>query len=161
MSKHQNLLFMIADAEHVRFVRPAADNTLHSDTALDPLSNPKASAEPGSGRTSESCQTGSSPHRERTLHHDMYALEKAKFSRAIGAKLNAAANTFDELVIVAPLHTLVAVRQRLNAATDAKIIGTLPQDLAKTPDDELWPLLRWWIRPTRSSNTQASQPTRD
>jgi hypothetical protein len=26
-------------------------------------------------------------------------------------------------------------------------VGTLTRDLVKTPDDELWPHLRQWVRP--------------
>jgi protein required for attachment to host cells len=131
---------MIADGEHARFVRPADDNTLHNDTTLESFSVHKPSVDLGSGA---SCHTGAS------AHHDMHALEKAKFGRAVAAWLNAAADSFDDLVIVAPPHTLVAVRQRLNAATDAKIVGTLAKDLAKTPDADLLPHLRPWIEPNR------------
>jgi hypothetical protein len=31
----------------------------------------------------------------------------------------------------------------------SKIVGTLARDLIKTPDDELWPHVREWVRPTR------------
>jgi protein required for attachment to host cells len=149
MPKNRNLLFVIADGEHVRFVRPADDNTLHSDAALESFSADKRSVDLGSDCPGASYHTGSSAHHVLAPHHDMQALEKARFGRAVAACLNgaAAADSFDELVIVAPPHTLVAVRQRLNAATDAKIVGTLAKDLAKTPNPELLPHLRWWIRP--------------
>jgi protein required for attachment to host cells len=151
MPINRNLLFVIADGEHVRFVRPAGDNTLHSDAVLESFSAHKRSAALGSDRPGASYHTGSSAHHVLAPRHDMHALEKARFGRTIAQRLNTAAadDGFDELVIVAPPHTLVAVRQRLDAATDAKIVGTLAKDLVKVPDHELWPHLRWWIRPPR------------
>jgi protein required for attachment to host cells len=151
MLKSGNLLFVIADGEHVRFVRPAEDNTFHSDATLDSFSAHKRPADFGSDHPGASCHPGSSAHHALAPRHDMQALEKAKFGRAIAERLNAAAaaNSFDELVIVAPPHTLVAVRQRLNTTTSARVVGTLAKDLAKTPDAELWPHLRSWIRPSR------------
>lgn len=80
----------------------------------------------------------------------MHILEKAKFGQCVARWLEAAAASgrFDELVLVAPPDTLTAIRDSLNTATDARIVGTLPKDLVKVPDHELWPHLRWWIRPT-------------
>jgi hypothetical protein len=54
---------------------------------------------------------------------------------------------FDELVIVAPPDVLIAIRERLDRATEARIVGTLKKDLVKTPDDELWPHIAKWVRP--------------
>jgi hypothetical protein len=49
---------------------------------------------------------------------------------------------------VAPAHTLNAIREKLQVAANNKIVGTLAKDLSKTPDDELWPHVRAWVRPT-------------
>jgi protein required for attachment to host cells len=53
----------------------------------------------------------------------------------------------EELIIAAPPHTLAAIREHLDTAAGARIIGTLQKDLVKTPDDELWPHVREWLRP--------------
>ena len=92
----------------------------------------------------------------------MHTLAKEKFAHAVADQLNAAtaAGSFDQLVIVAPPHTMSAIRQELDTTTDAKIIGTLQKDLLKIPDHELWPHVRHWVRPvhrpkSRKAITQA------
>jgi protein required for attachment to host cells len=154
MPRHQKLLFVIADGEHVRFVRPAEDNALHSDVAMDSISAHKRSAELGSDHPGASLHTGSSAHHALTPRHDPHQLEKEKFARAVAEQLNeaGAAGGFDELVIVAPPHTLAAIHDGLDAATGAKVIGTLPKDLVKTPDSELWPHVRHWVRPVHRAS---------
>lgn len=148
MPSHQGVLFVIADGEHVRFVRAAEDNALHVDSAMDSVAAHRRSADLGADHPGATYHTGSSAHHGLAPRHDMHALAKEAFAHAIADQLNtAAAGTFDELVIVAPPHTLRAIRQRLNAATDAKVVGTLSKDLLKTPTDELWPHVRQWIRP--------------
>lgn len=159
--KKRNLLFVIADGEHARFVRSAEGHTLCSDATLDPVCADRSAADldpahpPVLTVTGVSCHTGSAAHHALASRHDLLALEKARFGRAIATRLNAAAaaNSFDELVIVAPPHTLLAVRQRLSAATNARLVGTLAKDLAKAPDGELWPHLQWWIRPVRRATS--------
>jgi protein required for attachment to host cells len=65
-------------------------------------------------------------------------------SQHIANRLNAAAaqGAFDELVIVAPPHTMNGIRDHLNSTTAPTVAGTLAKDLVKTPDHELWPHLR-------------------
>jgi protein required for attachment to host cells len=162
MPRNRNLLFVIADSERARFMRPADHKTLRNDATLEAISVHKRGSELGSDHPGAAYHNGSSAHHAVAPRHDLHVLEKAKFGRAIAQRLNAAAsaNSFDELVIVAPPHTLVEVRQRLDAATDARIVGTLAKDLAKTPDEELWPHLQWWIRPRRRAKFVASHQTR-
>ncbi len=151
MSKSHNLLLVVADAEHVRFVRPAADNALRADAGMDSVSAHKRSSDLGSDHPGASIHTGSSAHHALAPRHDLHQQEKERFAHAIAVRLNAAgaAGGFEELVIVAPSHTLAAIRQELDSSTDSKIIGTLPKDLVKTPDAELWPHVRHWVRPVR------------
>ncbi len=47
-----------------------------------------------------------------------------------------------------------AIRKELNNVTDATVIGTLEKDLFKTPDHELWPHLREWVRPVHRMTEQ-------
>jgi len=147
--QHSKILLVIADGEHVRFVRPDADNGLHSDASLDSFSAHQRSAELGSDRPGASFHSGSSVHHALAPRHDPHLLEKEKFARAVAAHLNDAdvGKTFDELVIVAPPHTLNVIRGELRAETAAKLVGVLQKDLVKTPDDALWPHVSTWVRP--------------
>lgn len=145
----QTLLFVIADGEHMRFVRPAEDNALHSDAAVASFAAHKRSSDLGSDPPGASYHTGSSAHHSLAPRHDSHMLEKEKFARFVAERLNAAgaAKAFDELVIVAPPHIVSVIRQGLDTATDAKVVGMLAKDLVKTPDSELWPHVRHWVRP--------------
>jgi protein required for attachment to host cells len=149
MPRQLNLLIAIADGEHARFVRPAADNALHSEAALDSITAHKRSADLGSDRPGASFHSDSSAHHALAPRHDLHRLEEEKFARQIAEQLNAAAasGVFDELALVAPSHVLAAIRDALDTATRARVIGTLAKDLVKTPDDELWPHVRAWVRP--------------
>jgi protein required for attachment to host cells len=149
MPRQQNLLIVIADGEHVRFVRPAADNALHSEAALDSVTAHKRAADLGSDHPGASFHTGSSVHHGLAPRHDPHDLEKEKFAHAIAQQLNARAadGAFDELVVVAPSYILNAIRAALDTSTAARVVGTLSKDLVKTPDDELWPHVREWVRP--------------
>jgi protein required for attachment to host cells len=149
MPKHRKLLFAIADGEHVRFVRPASGNTLHSDAAMDSISAHKRSADLGSDHPGAAMHSGSTAHHALTPRNDLHLEEKEKFAHAVAALLNAGG--FDDLVIVAPARTLTAIRQKLSAATDAKIVGTLPKDLVHTPDKDLWVHVGDWVKPLHQS----------
>jgi protein required for attachment to host cells len=155
MPGRQRLLFVIADGEHVRFVRPAQDNALHSDAVVDSFTAHKRSSDLGSDHPGASYHTGSSAHHALAPRHDAHTLEKEKFARFVAERLNAAGavNAFDELVIVAPPHIVSVIRQELDTATDAKVIGMLAKDLVKTPDSELWPHVRHWVRPVHRATS--------
>lgn len=124
MPFHRKLLFVVADAEHVRFVRPVdADNTLHSYS--------RVRVEDG--------------HRGAT--HHAHEEDKDRFPVWIAEQLNDATATYDALVLVAPAHRLNILRDHLAQTASAKLVGTLDKDLTKVPDEELWPHLREWVRP--------------
>ena len=156
MSKHRKLLLVIADGEHVRFVRPAADATLHSNAVLDSVSAHKRSADLGSDHPGTSMHTGSSAHHALAPRHDLHALEKEKFAHTVAAQLNAeSVGVFDDMVLVAPARTLAAIRQKLDAATDGKVVGTLAKDLVHTPDKDLWVHVQDWMRPVHRVSSPA------
>lgn len=124
MAIHRKLLFVIADAEHLRFVRPAPeDNTLHSFSRISPEEGHAGAAHGG---------------------HDW---DKEKFPAAVAQQLNAHVALYDDLVLVAPAHSLNAMRQHLSTLAAAKVIGTLEKDLARVPDQDLWSHLHEWVRP--------------
>ena len=76
-----------------------------------------------------------------------------KFVRLVGELISAASGRgeFDELLLVAPPRALNELREALDAATQAKLVGALEKDLVKTPDHELWPHVREWVSPARRS----------
>jgi protein required for attachment to host cells len=153
MPKDRNLLIVIADGEHVRFVRPAEDNALRSASMGESLQVHKQSADLGSNHPGASVHTGSSAHHALAPRHDPHALAKEKFAHSIARQLNAAAagGKFAELVLVAPSHVLSELRAALDTAAEAKVVGTLAKNLVKIPDDELWPHVQTWVRPVHRS----------
>jgi protein required for attachment to host cells len=144
MFTRRNLLIVIADGEHARFVRPGPNNALLRDESFDSISAHKRSADLGTDRPGGGFHTGASAHHALSPRHDPHGLEKQKFAHLIASELNdaAARGAFDELVVVAPAHTLNDIRDRLDGTTAVRIVGTLEKDLVKTPDHELWPHLR-------------------
>jgi protein required for attachment to host cells len=151
MARDRNLLIVIADGEHARFVRPAGDNALLSRSAIDSPDMHKRSAELGNDHPGASFHSGSSVHHGLAPRHDPHALAKEKFAHSIAGQLNAssAGGGFDELAVVAPPHVLSEILGALDTATGTKVVGTLGKDLVKTPDDELWEHVRVWLPPTR------------
>jgi protein required for attachment to host cells len=149
MPKQRNILLVIADGEHARFVRPGRDNALHGDAAIDSLEAHKRSTELGSDHPGASYHTGSTAHHAMTPRHDPHELEKEKFGRLIASQINASAasKAFEELLIAAPAHVLAEIQEHLDSAAAARVIGTLHKDLVKTPDHELWPHFREWLEP--------------
>jgi protein required for attachment to host cells len=59
------------------------------------------------------------------------------------------------MVLVAPARTLAAIRQKLDAATDGKVVGTLAKDLVHTPDKDLWVHVQDWMRPVHRVSSPA------
>lgn len=149
MFKPRNLLIVVADGEHARFIRSAPDNAFRSDRAFDSISAHKQSAALGADHPGASFHTGSSAAHAELPRHDLHRMEKQKFADLIGDELNAAAVRveFDELIVVAPAHVLAAVRNRLAVATRAMVVGTLKKDLVKIPVHELRPHLAKWVGP--------------
>lgn len=118
------LLFVLADAEHVRFVRPAEeDNTLHSSSRVLP----------------EEGHAGSADH-----PHNQH---KEKFAAWVAGQLNQNHSSFDELVLVAPSRVLTVIQEHLDQNVGAKIAGTLDKDLTKISDHDLWTHVKHWVRP--------------
>ncbi len=122
--QHLKQLIVIADSEHVRFLRPGGeDHSLHASCR----------ANPDEGHAGDAKQ----PHSQ---HPD-------KFAGWIAEQINSNDLSFDELVLVAPAHTLGGIRKHLDKKIEAKIIGTLDKDLTKIPPHDLPAHLSHWIRP--------------
>lgn len=158
MPRQQRLLIVIADGEHARFVRPGPDNALHADAALDSFTAHKRSSELGTDHPGAGFHSDSSAHHALAPQHDLHTQAKEKFARVVAQRINEAAARaeFDELVVVAPAHSLSIIRDGLDTSTSARVIGTLAKDLVNTPDHELWPHVREWVRPVHRGNERAS-----
>ncbi|MBB5374306.1 baeRF12 domain-containing protein [Acidocella aromatica] len=124
MSIHLKVLFALANGEHARFVRPTEDdNTLHSSSRVNPAEGHEGAA--------------NHPH----------AQDREKFAAWVAEQLNHDVSTYDELVLVAPAHTLTTIREHLSKQAAAKMAGTVEKDLVKISDHDLWPHVREWVRP--------------
>jgi protein required for attachment to host cells len=151
MARPLTLWIAIADGEHARIVQPDDNNVLRTVQALDSASAHLRSRDIGSDRPGRSFESAASAHHAVGERHDLHAMEKEKFARFVAEQLNAAAarDAFDELLLVAPVRALHELREALDTATAAKLVGTLEKDLVKTPDHELSSHLRDWVSPER------------
>ena len=151
MARPLTLWIAIADGEHARIVQPDDNNVLRTVQALDSASAHLRSRDIGSDRPGRSFESAASAHHAVGERHDLHTMEKEKFARFVAEQLNAAAarDAFDELLLVAPARALHELREALDTATAAKLVGTLEKDLVKTPDHELSPHVRDWVSPER------------
>ncbi|HTW25688.1 MAG TPA: host attachment protein [Acetobacteraceae bacterium] len=151
MARHRNLLILIADGEHARFLRVAPDGALYTESSVDSLSAHQRSADLGTDHPGAAFHSDASVHHAFAPRHDLHTANKLDFAKLIGDQLNGAAerHDFDALVLVAPPHVQAAIRARLARNAEAMVIGGLGKDLVKTPDDALQPHLAAWVRPAR------------
>lgn len=150
MHKHLKLLIVIADGEHARFVRPAENNALHTESRFNTKTIHETASDLGTDRPNATYHEGAAAQHALAPRHDPHNLEEQKFSHMVGYKLNDLSfrDAFDDLAIVAPPHSMNAIREKLDVTTNGKIIGTLEKDLVKVRDQDLWEHVRHWVRPT-------------
>jgi protein required for attachment to host cells len=150
MVQHRDPCFVIADGGHLRLVKPAEDNALHTVEAVDAATVHKKTHDLVSDRPGRSHESATVTRHAIAPRHDPHELEKIRFAHFIGEKLNEdnAAGLFNELILVAPAPILAEMRDKLDKPTEAKVTGTLAKDLTKVPDHELYPHLKQWVRPT-------------
>lgn len=141
------LLITIADGEHARFVEPDADNVLRTISSIDSASAHLRTRDLGTDRPGRAHESGNPAHHAVGQRHDLHLMEKEKFMQLVAAWINARVARFDELLIVAQPRVLGELRDTLDAAAAAKLVGTLEKDLVKIPDHELWPYVREWVSP--------------
>lgn len=146
MVKHRKLWIVVADGEHARFVTPAPKRAFHSHRVFESPSAHKHSAELGTDRPVRSFESATATRHAITPKQDLHEMEKRRFAGQVADEINrgSAQNAFDHLVLVAPAHTLHEIRERLDATTSAKMVGTLQKDLTKVPDHELAAHLDEW-----------------
>ena len=147
MARPLTLRIIIVDGEHARFVQADADNTLRTVSSLDSASAHQRSRDIGTDRPGRAFESGTTARHAVGPRHDLHAMEQERFVRLVGEQINAASgrDEFDELLLVAPPRALHELREALDAVTRTKLVGTLEKDLVKTPDHELWPLVREWV----------------
>jgi protein required for attachment to host cells len=70
---------------------------------------------------------------------DWHEIAEIKFAETVASRLNAAArdNRFDKLILVAPPHTLAALRKSLDSKTAQYVVAEVAKDLTKHPVHEI------------------------
>jgi protein required for attachment to host cells len=151
MAKHENILLLVADGEHARFVRFVADKGLQTERSLSSDAAHKRAADLGTDRPGASCHSDSTARHALAPRQDLHAQEKRYFAHALARELNALCHegSADKLVIVAPERVLQDVRSALDQDATKRVAGLLTKDLVKTPDGELLPHVRQWLPPVR------------
>ena len=147
----RKILIAIADGEHARFLRPGEGGALLEQAAFQSSTAHMRSAELRTDHPGAAFHSDSSAHHALAPETDPKTLEKETFAEIVAGRLNAEAveGTFDALILVAPPHSLNAIRRHLAPATAARMVGGLAKDLIKVPDAKLWLHLRRWVRPAR------------
>ncbi len=142
-----NLLIVIADGEHARFVTVDPGGVFHTLSSMDSAAAHKRSSELGSDHPGATFHSQSTAHHALQPRHDPHALAEAEFARLVANETEATfvRGGFDRLVLAAPPRTLNAIRDGLGAVVAKAIVGTLGKDLMKLPDDAVQPHLRPWL----------------
>jgi protein required for attachment to host cells len=155
MPQHHKLCFVIADGGHARFMRPASDNALQTFETVDSTKAHKQDHDLVSGRPGRVAESATTGRHAYSPRHDPHEMAKDRFAHSIGRRINeaSASDIFNELILVAPSHVLSELTDALDTTTREKLQGTLAKDLVKTPDHELWPHLKQWVKPTHRAGT--------
>ena len=158
MPQHHRLCFVITDGGHARFVQPASDNALHTFEAIDSTDVHKRDHDLVADRSGRTFESGTTARHAFSPRHDPHEMAKDRFSHSVARRINedSAAEVFNEFVLVAPSHVLSELTGALDTTTRAKLRGTLAKDLVKTPDHELWPHLKEWVRPVHRAGVPAT-----
>src|SRR5881409_2171544 len=156
MVKHSTVWIVVADGEHARFVTSAPKRAFHTQRVFESPSAHKKSSDLGTDRPTRSTESATGTSHAITPKHDLHEMEKGKFAHQVAHEINRASakGAFDQVVLVAPAHTLKEIRGKLDTTTAAKLVGTLQKDLIRVPDHELAPHLDEWAlqRVSREGN---------
>lgn len=152
MAKQPRVWIVVADGEHARFVIPAPKQAFHTQRELESPSAHKKSSDLGTDRPARSMESATGSRHAITPKHDLHEMEKEKFAHQVAREINrsSAQGAFDQIVLVAPAHTLKEIREKLDTTTAARLVGTLQKDLIKVPDHELAPHLDEWALQRKS-----------
>jgi protein required for attachment to host cells len=147
MSHIRKLLIVVADGEHARFARSAAHGALHTERRIDSASAHRRAADLGADRPGASFHTGSSARHSVGHRQDPKALAKQEFAKLVAEETGAEFRECeaDGLILAAPPKVLDALDQHLDPAVTARVLGRLPKDLVKVPDERLAAHFADWI----------------
>jgi protein required for attachment to host cells len=103
--------------------------------------NPRTSAQ-GAERPGRVMQ-GNPGIRSAVEQTDWHEIAEDRFAATVASKINAAAaeSRFDKLILVAPPHSLAALRKSLDAKATQRIVAEIDKDLTKHPVPEIARLL--------------------
>jgi len=140
MAKTRRTWVMVADAARARFFVSEGHDILPVDGAT--MENPAAhgfSRDLGSDKPGRSMESVGGMHHAEEPRTDPHRAVKADFARRVAdyVEQNAAANKFDDLVMVAPPQMLGDLRSALGRHAAARLTGTAAKDLMKIPAAEL------------------------
>jgi protein required for attachment to host cells len=91
-------------------------------------------------------------HQSHAPIHNLDPAAKAHFARDIAKWLDTTAASFDQLVLVAPGHTLHDLRGALGHVAAGKLVDTETKDIVKLPIAERDAhLARWWLAPAEAA----------
>ena len=133
----KHILIIIADGEHARFVRPAANHSLHTVESFDSISAHQRTSDMGNDAPGASYHTGSTAHHALNPHHDPHRMAMETFGKFVAEQINEWSRSYDRLLIVAPPHSSAEIVRCLDPASRTKVIDIVHKDLVKTPDNAL------------------------
>jgi protein required for attachment to host cells len=115
--------------------------TLNVIDVLKGNDNPPTSAQ-GADRPGRVMQ-GNPGVRAAVHQTDWHEIAEERFAATVASTLDAAAKTnrFEKLILVAPPHTLAALRKNLDAKTAQRVVAEIDKDLTKHPVPEIARLL--------------------
>ena len=133
-TKTQTVWIVIADGAHAAVLTPAkAEGRFEEVTAIKAPPYPHAHGSHGSV-------------------HNLDPASKAHFARDIAKWLDQTATSFDQLVLIAPGHTLHDLRGALGHAAAGKLAETETKDIMNLGiADRDTHLARWWQAPVQSA----------
>jgi protein required for attachment to host cells len=140
MAKTRRTWVMIADAARARFFVSEGHDIVPVDGAM--LENPAAhghSRDLGSDKPGRTMESVGGAHHAQEPRTDPHRAAKTDFARRLAEYIetSAAADKFDDFVMVAPPQMLGDLRGALSRQASARLAGTAAKDLMKIPAAEL------------------------
>ena len=141
---------LVADGERARVVSPAErEGQFATRIAFDPASA-RLHPDAAGGTVDLRYEAATPGHHAEKPARDPKALGEKGFAASVAQHVNAHAlhHDFDQLVLVAPGHTLHHLRDALGPQATAMVVGSVSKDYAGLNDHDLSPhLAQWWLAP--------------
>ncbi|MCE2575226.1 host attachment protein [Komagataeibacter sp. FNDCR2] len=136
MFAHRNILIVMADGEHARFVQPGENHALHTVASFDAISAHQRTSDMGHDAPGASYHTGSTAHHALNPHHDPHHMAMESFERFVAGQVNERVSD-NELLIIALARSSAEIVNHLRPGVRARVIDIIKKDLMKVPDDKL------------------------